>query len=128
MTGKTEERSEGLFDRVAAWSGKQVERPWFFAVCFAFVVGWCVALPFQGFDNDLWHLTLNSPTTAITFLLVALLQNTSSRSTKAMQHKLDVALEALAEVLDNTDGVDQSGETAQCLRDIAGVEMEPTET
>ena len=38
---------------------------------------------------DTYQLIINTPTTIITFLLVALLQNTQRRSEQAIQKKLD---------------------------------------
>lgn len=119
---KPEYRSGGFFDRFAKATGGQVERAWFFAFCCLVILIWAPTFTFLKFDT--WQLIINTLTTIITFLLVALLQNTQARSTAAIQHKLDAALEALAEVLDNTDDVDESGDTASRLRDMAGVEME----
>ena len=116
-----EVRSSGFFDKFATSAGRQVERPWFFALCAAFVVAWIILLPLQGWNNDVWHLWLNSPTTSITFLLVALLQNTQARSTKALHHKLDAMALALALVL---EGQENDEACVRQLREMAGVEME----
>lgn len=116
-----------MFDRVAEAVSHQVERPWFFSICFIFVVGWAFFLPFKGVNNPVVHLWLNSPTTSVTFLLVALLQNTQARSTRALQRKLDAALLALAEIVDNTDSTDANGECSRALREMVGTEMEPSE-
>src|SRR5690348_7090072 len=117
-----EYRSSGLFDRFAAWSGDNVARAWFFVACVLLVVVWVPTLFFL--DMNTSQLLINTATTIITFVLVALLQNTQARTTAALAHKLDALLEANAEILDNTDGVDKSGGTAQQLREMAGVEME----
>lgn len=119
----TEYRSSGFFDRFAEATGHHVERAWFFGLCCLSIIVWAPTyFLFQSIDT--WQLIINTMTTIVTFLLLALLQNTQARSTSAVQHKLDAALEALAEVLDNTDGVDGSGQTSDRLRDLAGVEME----
>lgn len=123
-----ERRDAGLFDAFAAAVARQVERPWFFSVCAAFVVSWVVVLVASRDLNDsVIHLWLNSPTTSATFLMVAIDANAQSRSTKAMQHKLDAIARGLADVLDQTDGVDGAGGLATELRTIAGVVMEPSE-
>jgi Low affinity iron permease len=44
---------------------------------------------------DTWQLVINTVTTIITFLLVALLQNTQSRADKAVQQKLNTVADAL---------------------------------
>jgi low affinity Fe/Cu permease len=83
------------FDRFADWVADQVAHAWFFAFCAGLVVGWTVLLPYMGVRNQLWHLALNSPTTAITFLLVALLHNTAHRSEEASNERHEVMLKAL---------------------------------
>jgi low affinity Fe/Cu permease len=119
-----EVRSKGFFDRFASSTDERVSSAPAFAVAVAFVGIWAILLPFQGINNSVWHLWLNSPTTAATFLLVTVEANTARRNNAALHHKLDASLEAMAQVLDNTDGVDESGELAHRLREIAGVEME----
>lgn len=117
------EQDAGWFDRAAATTARNVARAWFFALCVALVIIW--APSYFVFGNiDTWQLIINTATTIITFLLVALLQNTQARSTAALQHKLDALLRGLAEVLDQTDEADASGECAIDLRRMAGVEME----
>lgn len=116
-------RHGGIFDRVAAAVAAQVAHAWFFTLCVGLVIVWAPSIIVIK-DVDSWQLIINSTTTVVTFLLVALLQNTQERTTAAMQHKLDALAEGLALVLDQTDGVDESGEQAKSLRDIAGVAME----
>lgn len=128
-----ERRSEdsGLFDRMArAVSDFASKAPFFFGCCLMVVI-WLIqgaivvsAKGFSQFLDPTYQLEINSTTTIITFLLVALFQNTAMRENKAVTHKLDASLEALADVLDNTDGVDEAGDLAQELRRMAGVEME----
>ena len=48
-----------------------------------FVAGWIVSGFAAGFGNESWHLWLNSPTTALTFLGVYALHNTQHRHEKA---------------------------------------------
>jgi low affinity Fe/Cu permease len=51
-------------------------------------------------DVDTWQLIINTVTTTVTFLLVALLQNTQKRADEAVQHKLTAVadvMEALPE-------------------------------
>jgi len=57
-------------------------------VCVLLVVMWApsyLLLP----DVDTWQLIINTVTTIVTFLLVALLQNTQKRADEAIQHKLN---------------------------------------
>jgi low affinity Fe/Cu permease len=48
---------------------------------------------------DTWQLVINTATTIVTFLLVALLQNTQSRANDAVQHKLNAIADALADLM-----------------------------
>jgi low affinity Fe/Cu permease len=85
----------GMFDRFADVVNKVTARAWFFAACVALVVLWAPSI--LVFPNvDTWQLALNTPTTAITFLLVALIQNTQKRSDDAVQHKLNAIAAHLA--------------------------------
>jgi low affinity Fe/Cu permease len=48
-------------------------------------------------DVDTWQLIINTVTTIITFLMVALLQNSQTRSDQALQHKLNAIADGLEE-------------------------------
>lgn len=50
---------------------------------------------------DTYQLITNTPTTIITFLLVALLQNTQKRNEQALQRKLDAVADALANLMEH---------------------------
>lgn len=51
-------------------------------------------------EPDTWQLIINTVTTIITFLLVALLQNTQTRSDQAIQHKLNAIADGLADLME----------------------------
>lgn len=92
------------FDRFADRVSRLVAHAGFFGFCLGLVVSWLSVLPVVGPDNELYHLVLNSPTTAITFLLVALLHNTNSRfenATNARLHELLEALEGLRDPVED---------------------------
>jgi hypothetical protein len=94
-----------VFDRFASAVAKRVSKAWFFIACTLLVVIW--APSFALFNIDTWQLIINTLTTIITFLLVALLQNTQKRADDALQHKLNAIADGLADlmrVLDNGDG------------------------
>ena len=77
-----------VFDRFATRVSRFVSQAWFFMVCVLLVVMWAPSyflLP----DVDTWQLIINIVTTIVTFLLVALLQNTQKRADEAIQHKLN---------------------------------------
>jgi len=87
----------GWFDRFATGSSHFVSRAWFFAFCVALVVIWAPSIVIIH-SISTWQLIINTLTTIITFLLVALLQNTQERSDRATQDKLNAISAALAKM------------------------------
>lgn len=88
-----------IFDRFASAVNEFVSRPWFFVFCVLLVVLW--APSFLLLDSvDTWQLIINTATTIVTFLLVALLQNTQKRADDAAQKKLNAIADALSDVMD----------------------------
>src|SRR3954469_21949384 len=87
------------FDRLASSVAGLVAKAWFFGLCALIVLIWAPAILFIG-DVDTWQLIINTMTTIVTFLLVALLQNTQYRSDQAVQKKLNALVEGLAAVMD----------------------------
>ena len=67
-----EEARRGPFDRFAERSAEFVSKAPFFAFCVVLVVVWAPSY-FLVDDFDTYQLLINTPTTIITFLLVALL-------------------------------------------------------
>ncbi len=88
----------GIFDRFAAWAAMVASRAAFFAFCVLLIVVWAPTIIFLG-SVDTWQLIINTATTIITFLLVALLQNSQTRSDHAVQHKLNALAKGLADVM-----------------------------
>ncbi len=102
------------FDRCATYTAEWAAKPSFFAMCVLVVVAWIPtiwALP----TVDTWQLVINTVTNIITFLLVALLQNTQSRSDRAVQHKLDAIAGALQDLMDEPDGERRRGALTDAL-------------
>src|SRR5947209_16866456 len=95
----------GFFDRFAGWSTKIVGRAAFFCFCVALVVVWAPSILFLR-DVDTWQLIINTITTIVTFLMVALLQNSQTRSDQAIQHKLNAIADAIADLMANQSGYD----------------------
>jgi hypothetical protein len=86
------------FDRFADWASRTVSRAWFFTACVVLIVVWLPSYPLWG-NGDTYQLVINTLTTCITFLLVALLQNSQQRGDQATQHKLNAVADGLAELL-----------------------------
>lgn len=126
MANEGEVRSSGYFDRFSAFTSQQVSRAWFFMACTISILIWALTGPVFGFSEP-WQLVVNTGTTIITFLLVALLQNSQDRSDKAIHHKLDAIAVAVSNILEDTsatDGDDNHDKCIRSLREMAGVEME----
>jgi membrane protein insertase Oxa1/YidC/SpoIIIJ len=90
-----------LFDRFATGASHFTSRAWFFALCVLLVVLWAPSFFVFG-SIDTWQLVINTLTTIVTFLLVALLQNTQTRANDALQHKLNAIAEGLANLMRHT--------------------------
>lgn len=101
------------FDRFATRVSDTVSQAWFFAFCVAIVVLWAPSY-FVLHDINLWQLIINTLTTIITFLLVALLENTQSRDAKAIHRKLNALEDGVADLLEASGRADSS-----MSRDIA---------
>lgn len=119
MVTRPSEVDGGLsaFDRFASAASKFVSRAWFFAACLVLVLLWAPSyFIFQSVDT--WQLIINTATTIVTFLLVALLQNTQYRSDAALQHKLNAIADALADFMEEEHAKD-----ARELRAAVGLEL-----
>jgi Low affinity iron permease len=88
------------FESFAEASSDYVSRAAFFAACVLLVLVWAPSY-FLIRDFDTWQLLINTATTIITFLLVALLQNSGRRSDRAIHHKLDALADGLADLMEH---------------------------
>lgn len=86
------------FDRFASYSSKLVSRAWFFVACVLLVLLWAPSILWFG-AIDTWQLIINTITSIVTFLLVALLQNTQKRADDAVQQKLNAIADALSDLM-----------------------------
>ena len=86
------------FDRFATKTANVVGRATFFLFCVVLVLVWLPSVLVIR-DVDTWQLIINTATTIITFLMVALLQNTQSRSDQAAQHKLNAVAQGLGDLM-----------------------------
>jgi hypothetical protein len=87
-----------LFDRFADGANHFVSRALFFSLCLVLVLVWLPSY-FIFRNLDTWQLIINTVTTIVTFLLVALLQNTQTRADAATQHKLNAIADGLADLM-----------------------------
>ena len=87
-----------LFTAIANRIATAAGQPITFAVAFGLILVWSMTGPIFGY-SDTWQLIINTLTTIVTFLLVALLQNAQYRSDEATQHKLNAIADALADLM-----------------------------
>jgi len=92
-----EQAKKGYFDRFAQRSAELVSKAPFFTFCVLLVIVWAPTIVLVDFDT--WQLLINTPTTIITFLLVALLQNTQRRGEQAIHKKLDAVADGMADLM-----------------------------
>jgi low affinity Fe/Cu permease len=115
-------RRLSFFDRFAGAASRFFSRAWFFAFCVLLVLLWAPSYFVIG-TVDTWQLIINTATTIITFLMVALLQNAQTRADAAVQGKLNAVAVALAQFMDEYAA--DSGNLAKAtheLREAVGLE------
>jgi low affinity Fe/Cu permease len=117
-------RGRSRFDHFAEHVSDVVSGAAFFAISAALVVIWLPTIAvFRSVDT--WQLVINTATSILAFLLVALLQNSERRSDRAASRKLDVIAGALADVIAaQLDGGDREALESRIaeLRDTIEVE------
>jgi len=110
----------GPFDRFASAASGLFSRATFFAFCVLLVVLWAPSY-FIVRSLDTWQLIINTATTIITFLMVALLQNSETRSDEAVQDKLNAIAEALSRMMEEHPSADLADAIVE-LREAVGLE------
>ena len=114
----------GFFDRFAGRAALVASRATFFAACVLLVLIWAPTI-FVLRDIDTWQLIINTATTIITFLMVALLQNSQTRSDQAVQHKLNAIAKGLSDLMAHLSERDEQRDLARDkdeLRKAVGLE------
>ena len=99
----------GFFDRFAGLTAQMASRAPFFAFCLLLVIIWLIQGAveiiskgsFSAFLDGQYQLEINTTTTIITFLMVALLQNSQTRSDQALQHKLNAIADGMADLMEH---------------------------
>jgi low affinity Fe/Cu permease len=119
-------RGRSRFDHFAESVSDVVSGATFFTVSAALVILWLPTIVLFA-SVDTWQLVINTATSIMAFLLVALLQNSEHRGDRAASHKLDVLAAAMADVLAaQLDGADRDAlnRSISALRDVIQVEEE----
>jgi low affinity Fe/Cu permease len=115
MPHKHAHKDDGVFDLFAQGASRFASHAPFFVACVGLVLLWLLSYPLFG-SIDTWQLVINTATTIVTFLMVALLQNSQSRSEEALHQKLDAIADALADLMENSGR--KSGDMAEDVKDL----------
>jgi low affinity Fe/Cu permease len=77
-----------IFTRFAGWCAWAAGHAWAFVLATVACIIWAISGPIFGY-SDTWQLVINTATTALTFLMVFVLQHSQNRGAIAIQAKLD---------------------------------------
>jgi low affinity Fe/Cu permease len=96
------------FDRFAEATSRLVSQGIFFTVAVVVVVLWLPTILFIS-SIDTWQLVINTLTSVLAFLLIALLQNSERRYDDALHEKIDTIAAGLADLMERLEdrGLDQ---------------------
>jgi low affinity Fe/Cu permease len=121
--GKPEQRDD-RFDRFAEAISRFVSQGWFFAAALIVVLLWLPTILFIS-SIDTWQLVINTLTSVLAFLLIALLQNSERRYDDALHRKIDTIAAGLADVMDRLDREDdpELRRQAESLRESIELEQ-----
>jgi low affinity Fe/Cu permease len=107
------------FDRFAEAVSQFVSQGAFFTAAVVVVVIWIPTI-FLIPSIDTWQLVINTLTSVLAFLLIALLQNSERRYDEALHRKIDAIAAGLADVMERIEeregGDDQLHERVESLR------------
>ena len=88
------------FDRFAEAAATFVSNGLFFTVCVVLILVWTPTLAiFHSVDT--WQLVINTLTSVLAFLLIALLQNSERRYDDALHQKIDALTAGLADLMEH---------------------------
>jgi len=90
------------FDRFAEGISRFVSRGVFFTAAIVVVLFWLPTILFIS-SIDTWQLVINTLTSVLAFLLIALLQNSERRYDDALHQKIDAISATLADLTERLD-------------------------
>jgi low affinity Fe/Cu permease len=118
------EQPVNRFDRYAEAVSRFVSQGVFFAAAVIVVLLWFPTLLFID-SIDTWQLVINTLTSVLAFLLIALLQNSERRYDDALHQKIDTIAAGLADVMERLDREDdpELRRQAESLRESIELEQ-----
>jgi len=113
------------FDRFAEGTSRFVSKGLFFTISVVVVAIWMPTI-FVFHDVDTWQLVINTLTSVLAFLLIALLQNSERRYDEALHQKIDALAAALADLMEHQANGDREllERHIEELRSSVGLERE----
>src|SRR3954468_12718123 len=96
------EQPTNRFDRFAERVSILVSHGWFFTASVIVVLVWLPTILLIS-SIDTWQLVINTLTSVLAFLLIALLQNSERRYDEALHRKIDAIAAGLAEVMERLE-------------------------
>ena len=111
-----------LFEKFVESANQVVSRAPFFIVILTVLVLWAASYPFWSSVTK-WELALHTGSAILSLLLLVLLENAGRRSQEAIQEKLNVVAEALADLMTSrTEDDPELAESVEKLREAIGLE------
>ena len=118
----------GVFDRFAGMASEVAGRAAFFCFCVLLIIVWAPSILLLR-DLDTWQLIINTATTIITFLMVALLQNSQTRNDQAAHHKLNAIADGLSDLMVQLESGLPDRDVKQDIRELrAAIGLEEHES
>jgi len=102
---KNQKFLENLAHTLANWAGNS----WIFLIAFTLTILWIATGPLFDFSTK-WQLMMGNISSATTFIMVFVLQRAQSKSTTAMQIKLNEIIAALAGANNHLIGLEDANE------------------
>jgi low affinity Fe/Cu permease len=96
----SDRHARSAFDRFAEAATEFVSSGAFFVVSVVVVALWIPTI-FLFESVDTWQLVINTATSVLAFLLVALLQNSERRYDRALHEKVDALARAVADLMEH---------------------------
>jgi low affinity Fe/Cu permease len=110
------------FEKFVEAANQLVSRGPFFMVIIVALVLWAVSYPLWS-STSKWELALHTGSAILSLLLLVLLENAGRRSQEAIQEKLNVVAEALADLMTSSAADDpELAESVEKLREAIALE------
>lgn len=103
------------FDKFSRVVANVTAKSWFFMACVFLILVWLPSY-FVIHDSNTWNFIIGTPVSLVTLLLVAIVQNTQTRDSNALQHKTNSIADALADIADALETILNDEEEKENLR------------